>query len=289
MSIKTTRWSSLLYLAPAALFYGACILFPWGQSIWMSFWEWDGIGPSTWAGVSNYVEVFRNEELRKALLNGLGFIGFYTIIPVALGLVLAAVIAARGNRRSGFVRTVLFLPQILPLVAVGAIWRYMYAAEGPINQVLDAVGLGDIARAWLGDFTFAYPAVGLIGTWVTTGLCMMLLLSGIQKIDPSLYEAAALDRAGTWQRFLHVTVPGVRTEIIVAATVTMISALASFDVVYATTGGGPGAQTLVPGVLIYRLVFTSNQVGLAAALATVLSALILIIIGLVGHLGKEKN
>lgn len=281
-------WSALLYLLPALVFYGTFTIAPWVQSIWLSFWNWDGIGAATWAGIENYVQVFTDDRLVVALRNGLGFIVFYTVFPVILGLIIAAVIAARPRRGSGFVRTVLFLPQILPLVAVGVVWRYLYAAEGPINQFLTAVGLGDVGRAWLGDFTWAYPAVGIIGTWVTTGLCMMLLLAGIQKIDPSLYEAARLDRCGPIRQFWHVTVPGVRAEIVVAITVTLISALASFDIVYVTTGGGPGYQTIVPGVLIYKLVFTSNEVGLACALATVLSAIILVFVAVIGRLGRRS-
>ncbi|MEV4776915.1 sugar ABC transporter permease [Microbacterium sp. LTA6] len=281
-------WSALLYILPAFVFYGTFIVAPWVQSIWLSFWNWDGIGAATWAGVENYVKVVTDERLLTALRNGLGFIVFYTVFPVILGLIIAAVIAARPRRGSGLVRTILFLPQILPLVAVGVIWRYLYAADGPINQGLTAIGLGDVARAWLGDFTWAYPAVGVIGTWVTTGLCMMLLLAGIQKIDPSLYEAARLDRCGPIRQFWHVTVPGVRAEIVVAATVTLISALASFDIVYVTTGGGPGYQTIVPGVLIYKLVFTSNEVGLACALATVLSAIILVFVALIGRAGRRN-
>ncbi|GAA1145206.1 MULTISPECIES: carbohydrate ABC transporter permease [Microbacterium] len=281
-------WSSLLYLLPAFVFYGTFTIAPWVQSIWLSFWNWDGIGAATWAGIENYLRVFTDDRLLVALRNGLGFIVFYTAFPLVLGLVIAAVIAARPRRGSGFVRTVLFLPQILPLVAVGVVWRYLYAADGPINQFLTAIGLGDVARAWLGDFTWAYPAVGIIGTWVTTGLCMMLLLAGIQKIDPSLYEAARLDRCGPIRQFWHVTVPGVRAEIVVAVTVTLISALASFDIVYVTTGGGPGDQTIVPGVLIYKLVFTSNEVGLACALATVLSAIILVFVAVIGRVGRRS-
>ncbi|MFF5625047.1 sugar ABC transporter permease [Microbacterium sp. LWH10-1.2] len=281
-------WSSLLYLLPAFVFYGTFTIAPWVQSIWLSFWNWDGIGAATWAGIGNYLRVFTDDRLLVALRNGLGFIVFYTAFPLVLGLVIAAVIAARPRRGSGFIRTVLFLPQILPLVAVGVVWRYLYAADGPINQFLTAIGLGDVARAWLGDFTWAYPAVGIIGTWVTTGLCMMLLLAGIQKIDPSLYEAARLDRCGPIRQFWHVTVPGVRAEIVVAVTVTLISALASFDIVYVTTGGGPGDQTIVPGVLIYKLVFTSNEVGLACALATVLSAIILVFVAVIGRVGRRS-
>lgn len=286
---RRQRLAPYLYVLPAFVFYAAFVLAPWIQSIWTSFWHWDGIGAATWAGIENYISVFADEQLSIALRNGLGFIVFYSGFPVVLGAILAAVIAARPRRGSGVVRTILFLPQILPLVAVGVIWRYLYAADGPLNQLLSAIGLGGIARAWLGDFTWAYPAVGLIGTWVTTGLCMMLLLSGIQKIDPSLYEAARLDRCGPIRQFWHVTLPGIRQEIVVAVTVTLISALASFDIVFVTTGGGPGFQTMVPGVLIYRLVFTSNEVGLACALATVLSAIILVFVTVIGRIGRERS
>ncbi|RXZ49433.1 sugar ABC transporter permease [Agromyces fucosus] len=281
--------TALLYILPAFVFYGLFVAAPWLHSIWISFYDWDGIGPSTWVGLENYVAVLTEPLLQRALLNGLGFIVFYTVLPVGLGLVIAAVIAARQRRGAGILRTILFLPQILPLVAVGVIWRYLYGTDGPINQVLTGAGLGDLTRAWLGDFEWAYFAVGFVGTWVTTGLCTMLLLAGMQKIDPSLYEAARIDRAGAVRQFFHVTLPGLRPEIVIAVTVTIISALASFDVVYVTTGGGPGRTTTVPGVLIYQLVFTSNRVGVACALATVLSALILAIVAVVGRLGKERS
>lgn len=277
-----------IYILPAFLFYSAFVAYPWLHSIWISFYEWDGIGESTWVGLQNYATVFTDPRLQAALLNGVGFILFYTVIPVFLGLVIASLIAARRRRGEGVLRTVLFLPQILPLVAVGVIWRYLYGNDGPINQVLRTIGLGSWTHSWLGDFDWAYPAVGIVGTWVTTGLCTMLLLAGMQKIDGSLYEAARIDRAGPIRQFLNVTVPGLRAEIIVAVTVTIISALASFDVVYVTTGGGPGHTTTVPGVLIYQLVFTSNRVGVACALATVLSGLILALVAIVGQLGKEK-
>lgn len=281
--------AALLFIGPAFLAYALFIAAPWAHSVWISLFEWDGVGPSTWVGLDNYVKVLTDPELVAALRNGIGLIFFYTVLPIGLGLILAALFAARRGRGGGWLRTILFLPQILPLVAVGVIWRFLYSSDGPINQVLEALGLGSITRAWLGDFDTAYLAVGIVGTWVTTGLCTLLLFTGMQKIDPSLYEAAQLDRAGAIRQFFHVTVPGVRGEIIVASTVTIISALASFDVIFVTTGGGPGSATMVPGVLIYRLVFTSNQVGLACALATVLSVFILLIVAVIGRIGKEKS
>jgi raffinose/stachyose/melibiose transport system permease protein len=196
---------------------------------------------------------------------------------VALGLAVAAVI--RGSLAGPFgttARTVLFLPQVIPLVAAGIAWSWMFASSGLVNQVLDAVGLGGLTRAWLGDFATALPAVGLIGAWVLLGLCTMLLVTGITKIDPGLYEAARLDGAGFWREFFAVTLPGLRQEIGVCLTVTVIAALASFDIVYIATSGGPGLATTVPGLQIYRLAFAHRQVGLASALAVILMILILI-------------
>jgi raffinose/stachyose/melibiose transport system permease protein len=186
------------------------------------------------------------------------------------------------------IRTVVFLPQVLPLVAVGVVWKWIYSEDGPLNELLRAVGLGSLARAWLGDFTWALPSVGLIGTWVSTGLCFLLLLSGIGKIDPSLYEAAELDGAGPLRRFRHITVPGLRKEIGVACTVTVIAALAGFDVVYVMTGGGPGYSTMVPGVQVYQLVFTAGRVGTACALATVLSVLTCAAMYVLNRLTRER-
>ncbi|MBE3010649.1 sugar ABC transporter permease [Microbispora sp. NEAU-D428] len=282
------RFVPLLYVLPALVCYAAFVIVPWVHSLWISLWEWNGIGVAEWAGMRNYVEVFTEPALQGALLHAFGFIVFYTVIPIALGLVLAALVAATPWRAMPVIRTILFLPQILPLVAVGVVWKWIYSDDGPLNGVLTAIGLGRLARAWLGDFTWAFPAVGLIGTWVSTGLCFLLLLSGVGKIDPSLYEAAKVEGCGPIREFWHVTVPGLRKEITVAATVTIIAALASFDIVYVMTGGGPGYTTMVPGVQVYQLVFTAGRVGTACALGTVLSMLTCAVMYGLNRLTRER-
>lgn len=282
------RLVPLLYVAPALAFYALFVIAPWLHSFWISFWNWNGIGVATWAGLSNYTAVFEEPALRAALTHAFGFIVFYTVVPVILGLILAALTSAVPWRAMPVIRTILFLPQILPLVAVGVVWKWIYGEDGPLNQMLRAVGLGSLARAWLGDFTYAFPAVGLIGTWVSTGLCFLLLLSGIGKIEPSLYEAARLDGCGRIREFWHITVPGLRKEIGVACNVTVISALAGFDVVYVMTGGGPGYATMVPGVQVYQLVFTAGRVGTACALATVLSLITCAVMYGLNRLSRER-
>jgi raffinose/stachyose/melibiose transport system permease protein len=210
------------------------------------------------------------------ILHAFELIAFFTVIPVVLGLITATLMHDLGTGRFATVaRVVLFLPQVIPLVAAAIAWNWVYATDGVLNQGLSAVGLGGVTRAWLGDFDWALVAVGLIGSWVLLGLCTLLLVTGISKIDVSLYEAARLDGAGRIQEFLAVTLPGLRREIGVCVTVTVITALASFDIIYVTTQGGPGTETLVPGVQIFRLAFTERQIGLASANAIVLMVLVL--------------
>ena len=237
------------------------------------------MGPATWAGLSNYTTVLTDPDLLGTVFNSFKLVLFFSLAPVALGLVTATVIHRVAGRRLGSIaRTVIFLPQVIPLVAAGIIWGWLLSSPGLINQVLAAVGLDGVTRAWLGDFDTALPAVGLIGIWVLLGFCTVLLLAGMSKIDPALFESARIDGAGWFREFRSITLPSLRYEIGVCLTVTVIAALAAFDIVYVSTGGGPGNATAVPGIQIYILAFVERQVGLASALAVVLMLLVLVVI-----------
>ena len=256
--------------------YGAFVLLPLAMTIQFSLYRWDGIGPSEWVGLRNYVSVLTDPDLLGVIFNAFKLIIFFSIIPVGLGLIVASVMRRIATGRFGTVsRTILFLPQIIPLVAAGIAWKWVLSTSGVVNQVLTALGLEDVTRAWLGDFDTALPAVGIIGAWVLIGLCTILLLTGMSKIDQALYESARLDGAGAIQEFRSITLPSLHQEIGVCITVTVIAALASFDIVYIATGGGPGGSTAVPGLEIYQLAFAGRQVGLASALAVVLFLLVL--------------
>ena len=151
-----------------------------------------------------------------------------------------------------------------------------------------AIGLGSWARAWLGDFTFALPAVGLIGSWVSLGLVTVLLMSGMATIPRDLYEAAMLDGAGRVRQFFAITVPSVRAEIIVSLTLTIVAALKTFDLVYVTTSGGPGSATTVPSYEVYYQAFRIGEVGTASSLAVVLT-LVIFLINLALNLVGERE
>ena len=280
---------AFLLLAPALITYIVFVITPYLTTAWYSLYDWDGVGTSTWVGLANYGRVFTDPTQLASIIHAIGLIFFFSVLPIAFGLVLTAIISAQQRGSWSITRTIIFLPQVLPLVAVGVAWKWIYAQEGMLNQLLGFVGLGGLGRAWLGDAALAFPAVGIVGTWVTTGLCMVLFLSGVQKIDSSLYEAVRLDGGGRVREFFTVTLPGLRGEISVAATVTVISALASFDVIYVMTRGGPGTATIVPGVEIYNLAFSYNQVGQASALAIVLSFLVYIIVLAINLASRERT
>lgn len=274
---KRTVLVAWAFIAPAFAFYATFVLVPIGMSLYYSLLRWDGIGKAQFKGLSNYLVVLSESDFLQILGNAFQLVVYFTIIPVAIGLGVASAIRNHlGGRFGATARTVLFIPQVIPLVAAGIAWSWMLASNGVVNQALSLIGLGNITRGWLGDFDFALPAVGLIGAWVLLGLCTMLLVTGIARIDPNLYEAAKIDGATAWDEFRWITLPGLRQEIGVCVTVTVIAALASFDIVYIATGGGPGLQTTVPGLEIYRLAFAHRQVGLASALAVVLMLLVIL-------------
>jgi raffinose/stachyose/melibiose transport system permease protein len=266
------------YLLPAAALYGLFVLSPLYQGGWISLFHWDGINPATWAGLDNYREVVSNPQLRTAFSHSLVLVLFNAVLPIALALLITTLLSRARQRGVSTFRAVFFLPQILPVVAIGVAWRWIYAPDGPLNGLLSDIGLGALSRGWLGDFTLALPAVGLVGTWTTIGFCVVLFLAGVQNIPTDLYDAAQIDGAGRVQEFLAVTLPGLRNELVVAAVVTTIAALRSFDLIYVTTQGGPGNSTAVPSWEVYRRAFQFGDFGSAAAVGMTLATIILVVV-----------
>lgn len=287
--VRRETFVGWLFTLPALFMYAFFVLVPFLLTIVYLFFRWNGVGPMTWVGVKNYVSVFQVPNLIGTIFNAFWLVVWFSFIPVGLGLIVASVIHRVATGRFGAVaRTVLFLPQIIALVAAGIIWGWLLSLPGLINQMLKAVGLGAITRAWLGDFHWALPSVGIVGVWVLLGFCIVLLQTGMTKIDPSLYESARLDGASWFQEFLAITIPLLRHEIGVCLTVTVIAALAAFDIIWVTTAGGPGNSTSVPGIQIYILAFTQRSIGLASALAVMLMVLVVIVILPIQWLTRES-
>jgi raffinose/stachyose/melibiose transport system permease protein len=273
---RKVEWKAYLYILPAFVLFAVFLGVPAVQTAQYSLFRWNGIGPSTWVGLQNYAELFTDSVLRSSFLHAGVLIFFYAVIPLVLALFLTAIISRGANLRGMSVfRTLLFLPQVVASVVVATIWVAIYSPDGLINQLLRLVGLGSLTRAWLGDFDTALPAVGIIGSWLGIGLCLVLFLSGVANIQPELFEAARIDGAGPVGEFFSITLPALRGQIAVALTLTVVAALKTFDLVYITTRGGPGTSTTLPAFEAYNRAFNTGKVGSAAAVAIVLTALIL--------------
>ena len=286
---RKVEWKAYLYILPAFVLFAVFLGVPAVQTAQYSLFRWNGIGPSTWVGLQNYAELFTDSVLRSSFLHAGVLIFFYAVIPVVLALFLTAIISRGANLRGmSLFRTLLFLPQVVASVVVATTWVAIYSPDGLSNQLLRLVGLDSLTRAWLGDFDTALPAVGIVGSWLGIGLCLVLFLSGVANIQPELFEAARIDGAGPVGEFFSITLPALRGQIAVALTLTVVAALKTFDLVYITTRGGPGTSTTLPAFEAYNRAFNTGKVGSAAAVAILLTAIILIVTVLIQKIQPDE-
>ena len=268
-----------LFLLPAFFFYGAFLVYPMLSSLYVSLFEWDGLSAEmTFVGLRNYTRIFFEDEVAlRALWNNILWTVGTLIIPTGLGLALALALN-RGLRGSVVFRTIFYGPSVLPLVAVGLIWSWMYNPHfGAVNIALKAVGLDWLARGWLSDYDTALAATFVTQVWSHVGFPMILYLAGLQAIPKDYYEAARLDGANAWQSFRYVTLPGLAEAHVIVLSLAVIQAFKVFDIIYTMTYGGPGRTTQVLGTWMYFQTFQYYNAGYGAAIAWVIAFIVLVI------------
>lgn len=288
--LNLSGWRNFLYVLPAVLVYAVFLLFPLLASLGISFTEWDGTSLPVFSGVSNYLRMFSDPVFWIALGNNAILMLFYTLLPIGVGLLLCCFLYdTRNNNERSVLRILFFLPYIMPMAVLGVVWRWLYnPAFGPIDQILRAIGLPQLALSWLGDFTWALPAVGLVATWYFFGFCLVLFMAGLQRMDPSLLEAADLDGSSRRQKFMRITLPGLRPELRIALLLTVIASLKAFDLVYVMTQGGPGTSTMVTNIFMYKQGFDLHYFGYASSVA-VFSMIIVLGINSLIHLALKER
>jgi raffinose/stachyose/melibiose transport system permease protein len=270
-------WEPYLYLFPGLLIFTLFVVLPVVGAIVLSLTAWNGISWDTaeFIGIDNYVDAFNDSRFWTALRHNLILIPYFVILPAILGLAPAALVHQMKLRGAAIFQAGLFLPYIMPGVLIGVVWRWMLnPIFGPVNSVLKDWGFDP--PTWLADFTWALPTIGFIGAWAAYGFCYVVFVAGIQKIPTDLYDAARLDGANGWQEFTAVTLPGLRREIAVVLSVNLINALRAFDVVKATTDGGPGDSTSVLALFMMNSL-DSNRAGFAIAIAIFLAVVTLVL------------
>jgi len=286
---REPRLLGFVYVAPATALYGLFVIVPFGYALYLSLFSWDGVGPRRYVGFRNYESIWQQPELFSSFVHAFVLIAFFAVLPIAIALLLTAVMSRSRIRGLTTFRTLLFLPQVMAPVAIAVVWEWILGPYGPLNGALKDVGAEGLARPWLGSFTWALPAVGIIGSWIGYGFAMVLFMSGVEKIPTTLYDAARVDGAGPMREFLAVTLPGLRNEVTVMAVLAITGALTSFDVIYVITSGGPGTSTQVPAYQLYTLAFTDFRVGTAAAMGVLLGLIVFVIAVVVMRVGRERD
>jgi ABC-type sugar transport system permease subunit len=269
---------AVLFIAPALLVYLVFMIYPFLNTVYLSFTNWDGITANKdWVGLSNYARIFSEGAALKALVNNIIWVILGTMAPVVLGL-FEALLVWSGARGSILFRTLYFLPFVLPLVVVAIVWQWIYhPLYGVVNTVLDGVGLEGLSRGWLADPHTALYAVLIAAVWGQTGFCFLILHASLQNVDISTVEAATIDGANWFQRAWNIVIPQIAPQLTMVTAVTLIGGFAVFDIVYVMTRGGPGNASEVLATYTVRTAFEQNQAGYGSALAMLMTILSLVL------------
>lgn len=271
------------YLIPGVAAFVVIVLIPFMANIVLSFTRWNGIGTPVWIGFANYQKAITDQAFIASFVNNLLLIIAMVIIPTLVGLFLASflydyVAPRMGQGVASIFRAGFYLPQIIPVVIAAVVWRWIFQPEwGVLNWALKAVGLGAWTHNWMGSADTALASVMVVLVWIQLGYPLVIFMSGMQRIDPELYEAASLDGASWFKRFTGITIHLLKPEIYVVVLTTTIAALKVFGPIYAMTSGGPGTATIVASYFAYKNFFERAQVGYGATMATVLVAIIAVV------------
>ncbi len=279
-----------LFLAPGILMFAIYVIIPIFQSIWISFYEWDGLGPKTWVGLQNYRDLFDDDSFYTSLWNNFLWLALYLLaIPAGLAVALFLNQTVTGIR---FYKSLFFFPFVISQVVVGLIFSWFYAPDfGLLPKIIGFFTGKEIAV--LADDRYATLGVIAAGLWPQTAYCMILYLTGLNNINPEQVEAARMDNAKGWSMLWNIIIPQLRPATFIALVVTVIGALRSFDLISIMTVGGPYGASRVLSYFMYEQALSEYGVamGYGAAIAVVLFAIMLVFISLfiVRMLSQERN
>ncbi len=278
---KRRQLSIGVYLTlPALIVLLAVLAYPIIASLYLSFHDIDFVATGIdthFIGVQNYTQIFKDEAFRTAFLNSI----YFTFVEVFFVLIFSLALALLLNTPAGrpaFYRVVLLIPWALAPVANAVLWKWIYNANyGILNQVVVGLGWSKTSIVWLGSSFLALNMILVADIWKAIPFITLLLLAGLQNIPRHLYRAALLDGASAWQRFVHITLPGLQTSVVISVVLQSIWALKVFDLVFVLTKGGPADGTVLLNFLAWRVTFNYLNIGYGAAIADVLFVMMLLL------------
>ena len=260
--------------APVVLLTLVFFIVPLGNAVYFALVEFDGVTANPpFVGLENFARMFGDPVVWKALTNNAIWIVIGTVAPLLIGLAIALLLW-NVKRGSLYYRVAFFIPYILPGVAIGVVWGWIYdPIRGWLNEALRLVGLDAVTTGWLGNPDTALYAVIATAIWASVGFSVVIFLAALQSVDADLIDAATIDGAGALQRTRHVVLPQIMPVFLMVATVTMIGGFAVFDIIFVMTGGGPAGATEVLGTYAYSNAFQFNRISYGTALALLITVL----------------
>ncbi|MFZ5989219.1 MAG: carbohydrate ABC transporter permease [Bacillota bacterium] len=268
-SVRQNKLAVILFIFPALLLFAVIIIMPIFMSAYYSLLKWDGINDASFIGVDNYIELFTSQVagFPKTILNALllAVLSVFIQLPISLGL---ALLLSKGVKGEKFFVAVFFLPVLISTVVIGQLWLKIYNPEyGIVNVGLQAMGLENFTRTWLGDQKTALMAVFIPIIWQFVGYHMLLMYAGIKSISPELREAAKVEGATEGQIARYIIIPMIKPIIKVCVIFAVTGSLKAFDLIYVLTNGGPAKASEVPSTLMVSMIFDRNRYGFGSAIA----------------------
>lgn len=268
-------FAAFLFLLPNIVGFLIFTAIPVGAAFLLAFYNWDLLLGASFAGLGNFRRLLSDDVFIDSFVNTLYFVGATVPLSVVLGLV-AAVLVNQALRGIVFFRSVFLLPYVMVTVAVALVWKWIFLDNiGLLNIALSFVGID--GPAWLTSQTWAMPALIIMSVWKFFGYNMVIFLAGLQNIPEYLYEAAKIDGAGTWRRFISITLPMLSPATFFVVVISIIHSFQVFDQALVMTNGGPGTATTTLVLYIYQVGFQAFNMGYAAAIAVVMFAVMFVV------------
>ena len=286
---RTQALIGAAYIAPSFILMMIFNVTPIFLSLYFSFTKYNMAAPPVWIGVDNYVRLFNNRVLSEALSNTVRYVLITVPLQTVLALLIAVFIAENmRNRYGSLMRSVIFIPVIVSLIASATVWDIMYQPKGGlINQFLNLLGFPSVS--FLAKKASALPSVAAVAIWKNTGYYMVIYYAGVMNVPSDVREAAIVDGATPVQRFWHITLPILKPITYMIITLGIIGSFQVFDLVYKMTGGGPGRSTYTVAYVIYTFAFQDKNYGYASAVAICLMLVILLIHMIQSLFFKERD
>ena len=287
---KKSRPEAFFMIAPVILLYTFVIIYPLGNMVFTSFFEWNGIptDPYRFVGIGNYVTFFQDYTTKTAFIN-LGILcvtGLFVTIPVSLFL---ATVVSKKFFGIRFVKTCYFLPVVINRIAICLMFTFiMLPGQGPVPVLLKELGIAEHFNLF-NDIHTAMWGVALVNMWSNVGFQMIIFSSGMAAISEDVYEAAAMDGVTPWQRLIYITLPQLKPTFKIVVVFVLTGAFKVFDFIMGLTGGGPGYATDVPNTLLYKNAFTYSKFGYANAIAVIMIVLCLVITVVTNRVFAERT